>query len=414
MTDHTPNSWTLSDADAQALDALVEAGFDLAQVDLAHRTRAERIAAVLGLLETNQGLSKDDERTLADATIARILRHDATHAALDELIPADEEALDAWILAEHDARHTPHALRERAKVHEALAALLATPSAQEPPAGSLIDQTLAAVEQAQAERDQFMAIDTSRRGWQLPVRIADLVSVAAVLLIGAAVVIPVLSGVREKGRRVACNSNLGQTALAFASYANSNRDALPVVTAGMGGGGGGGGGSWMKVGDPNHSNSANLYTLARMGYATLANLACPGNAHAPQAEWASDAADWQQLEDVSYSYQNMFGPTQPNWAAQTRLVILADRSPVILRAMRRQPVDPYENSPNHSGQGQAILINDGSAQWLSTPEREGNRDNIWLPRHIEVKLDQLQRFGRIDPLRGDEMPDDSDDVFLVP
>lgn len=414
MNDHPDNSWALCEADAQALDALVEAAFDPAQVDLAHRTRAERLAMVLGLLDTHQGLTGDDERTLADATIARILRHDSAHAPTVELIPADEEALDAWILARHDARHTPHALRERAMAHEALAALLATPSVLEPPRGQLIEQTLKVIDQAQAERDNLMSIETGRGRWRLPVRIADLVSVAAVLLFGAAVVIPVLSGIREQGRRAACSTNLGQTALAFASYASSNRDALPVVSAGFGGGTSGGGGSWMQVGDPDHSNSANLYALARLGYATLANLACPGNAHAPHTQWATDAADWQRLEEVSYSYQNMFGPRQPNWRAPTRIVILADRSPVILRVIRRQPVYPYENSPNHAGRGQAVLVNDGSSQWLTTPVMGQNDDNIWLPRHIEVKLDQLRRFGRIDPLRGDEMPDDSDDVFLVP
>src|SRR5690606_33034858 len=152
-----------------------------------------------------------------------------------------------------------------------------------------------------------------RRG--LGVRLADLASVAAVVLIGAGLVLPVLSAVREQARRAACLTNLGSTASAMSSYAHSNRDSLPMATASLGGG------HWWDVGSPRSSNSANLYTLARDGYVTLATLACPGNPSAPTRVPSPDARDWRRLEEISYSYQIMFGP-RPAWNGPHRVVIL--------------------------------------------------------------------------------------------
>src|SRR5262249_51793433 len=161
----------------------------------------------------------------------------------------------------------------------------------------------------------------------------------AVVLIGCSVIFPILGSMREKQRIRLCMNNLHNTASALDSYARSNRDSLPMATASLGGG------KWWDVApDSMTSNSSNLYTLARESYTPPASRACPGNRGAPTAPANPQARDWRRLEEISYSYQIMFSPAaRPNWAAGPRTVVLADRSPVVLRASRGQPFDPFAN-----------------------------------------------------------------------
>ena len=300
----------------------------------------------------------------------------------------------------YDASRVAPSLRERARRLEALAGLATDAAA--PSDGTLIDRTLSRIDAFEEETSEARRLPATRRRG-LPIRLADLVSVAAVVLIGAGVVFPILGAFREQGRRALCNSNLGNTASALSAYAGANRDALPVTTASLGGG------RWWDVGAPDHSNSANLYTLARDGYVNLATLACPGNPSAPTRPASADARDWRRLEEVSYSYQIMFGP-RPAWNGGGRVVVLADRSPVVLRAARHERPDPFANAPNHGGAGQHLLANDGAVSWADRPVLPSG-DNIWLPRALEIRIRQTP--GVI-PLSGRELPDGADDTCLGP
>jgi hypothetical protein len=94
-------------------------------------------------------------------------------------------------------------------------------------------------------------------------------------------------------------------------------------------------------------------------------------------------------------------------------VVLADRSPVVIRILRGQPVNPSASSVNHRSAGQHVLFNDGSTAWITTPVLE-NGDNIWLPRSIERQIDEILRQHGRRPLSGTETPEDANDVFLGP
>jgi hypothetical protein len=237
-------------------------------------------------------------------------------------------------------------------------------------------------------------------------RLADLVSVAAVLLIAGSIVWPVLSNVRHRGLMTACQANLASVGRSMGAYALDNRLNMPVAAASFGGG------AWWNVGaGPGRSNSANLYTLARQQYAALAQLACPGNPAAPTLETRRDASDWKTLEEVSYSYQIMFGQHRPAWNAP-RMVVISDRSPVVLRAVRRELINPWENSPNHTGRGQDVMFTDGSVEWVDSPIVA--EDNIWLPREIEDAIRRAQSAGRVDPIDGTETPSSKTDSFVGP
>lgn len=401
----------LSGPDAAALDALVDHGWDSSRAARAAGGEPARISAMADLL----GLLDSEHRahsSLVDVTVARVLKARTAEsrvtggdAALSE---DDEAALESWIMHGYDASRVAPSLRERARRLERLAALATAggvpsdPSLADP---TLVDRTVAHIAQFEEAASESMRLPAARRRG-LAVRFADLVSVAAVVLIGAGVIFPVLTAVREQGRRTMCQSNLGSTALAMSTYAGANRDSMPITTAGLGGGG-----HWWDVGQPTHSNSANLYTLARDKYETLQTLACPGNPAAPTAPASPDARDWRRIDEVSYSYQIMMGPQRPAWNYGQRLVVLADRSPVVLRAVRGERIDPSANAPNHRGSGQQLLSNDGAVKWASSPVLP-NGDNIWLPRSLEVRV--RQSSAPLDPLSGRELPDGADDTCLGP
>ncbi|MCL4742641.1 MAG: hypothetical protein KJZ54_10610 [Phycisphaerales bacterium] len=385
--EHAP---ALSAADAAALDALVDAGFDLEAVADEHRGRAERIVALL-----------DPLRDAGIAGSARLVEDTLAHAlGLEPHLCADDAAaLDAWLEADGDPSLVPQAMRARAERHRALADAVCHCDAGDREA--LVDRTLALV-QATIDRDaESLAFERAARR---RVRFADVASVAAVLLIGASVLWPVLSSVRDQARRIACAANLHGAANAMSGYASLNQNALPMVTASYGGG------TWWNVGKgPDRSNSANLYTLAREKYLSLSSLACPGNPNAPTVPASPEDRDWRTLDEVSYSYRVISGPQTPRWLDQTRVLVMADRSPVVQRAVRGERVNPEASTPNHGGRGQHLLFNDGATEWHASPVLP-NGDNIWLPRSLERVLHQLSG-GR---LTGRELPDGPDDAFVGP
>ena len=391
----------LSAQDIAALDAIIESGLAMT----AGGERVARVSALLKLLDTGP----ITDRALADVAFARVMQARRQSREL-ELCADDQEALEAWIMHGYDAEAVPASLRERARRHAALQSV-ATSTSAVPSSEAGVERTLGRIQEWIDREAMTMTFGRPRRSGGARIRVADFISVAAIMLIGCSVLFPVLGAAREKQRRAVCEANLGSTALAMSSYAGSNRDALPMANASLGGG------RWWDVApDSTHSNSSNLYTLAREDYTTLAKLACPGNPCAPTAAPAQDARDWRRLEEVSYSYQIMFAPpaARPNWGSGPTTVILADRSPVVLRASRGEPIDPFANAPNHGGAGQHLLTNDGAVRWATSPVR-ANGDNIWLPKSIEIRIQQLTgRSGPIDTMTGQEAPASADDTVLGP
>jgi hypothetical protein len=406
-----------------SLDALVERGFrDATDLEgsAACDEHAQKLLGLFRLLDAAavpaENLSAHRE-TLVDLTLARVMRESERASAEPHLCASDDEALRSLVMAGFDPEAVPSKLAERARVHRRLADLVVAGKVSDAELKDrLIDETMQHVEEYAHRSIPFERPVRFSTG-----RLMDLVSVAAMLLVGVGVLWPALSAAREQSRRYACEGNFGRTAASMAVYAGANNDELPMVTAGLGlpsfsGLGspsvGRDSGRWWEVGNrQGTSNSANLYTLARAGYSDLNALACPGNPNAARGTPGYDDVDWANIQQVSYSYQIMFGPKRPHWNDSSRVAVLADRSPVILRAIRNDIILPYENSPNHGGKGQAVLFTDGSALWLPTPELD-NGDNIWLPKGLEAVLDMIA--GRELRLEGTEFPSGAADAFLGP
>ncbi len=399
-SDQTDGS-TLSPEDAAALEALLSGGAAKGQ-------RGERIGAILSLLDTPVADAPTDG-SLIDLTYLRVMRAaeatDPTAGVEDEaLSPTCADALDSWAHSGYDAARTPAVFREQAVQHQRLAALATGPVPGERRGReTLVEATLARV-QAEIDSSESNLSIERWRGRRGGLRLADVVSIAAMLLLATAIILPVASSVREGQRRTVCNSNLAGVGAGLGMYAMSNASALPMASAQPDT-------RWIDVGeDPARSNSANLYVLVRTNHVTLEKLACPGNQLAPTVRLAADQRDWRRLEEVSYSYRISPSEQRLRWGENEGRIVMADRSPVILRVAMGDPIVPDANSPNHAAEGQHLLASDNSVQWATSPVVDG--DNIWLPGVIEDRIDELKRARGL--LRGDERPSAPDDIFLAP
>jgi hypothetical protein len=399
----------LSDADAKALDAILGESLPIDQ------TRKHHAQSILNLLGTpSAGTAAEDRRTLVDLAFARAIRTPRPEPILTVM---DTDAADAFDTAQHRADRVPAVLAERAgRLHD-LSELLSSPVARFSEQGSssktLVDNVMFRIAEADADRRDRMKIVPGRSLGVMAMasRWRDVVSVAAVLLIATSVFWTLAGAASQVRQRAACLSGLRGVASAMSGYANDFKDALPMATASLGGG------RWWDVRrDQPVANSANLYTLARTSYAKLSELACPGNKSAcRKASCEPGAMDWANLDEVSYSYQIMFGPHRPSWNSTMRHVILADRSPVVRRAVAGEPIRPDENSMSHNGRGQHVLFSDGTAEWLRSPILPDG-DNLWLPKpvRIEISVHAVAKNNQVLTIHGRELPRDPSDAFVGP
>lgn len=393
----------LSDADGLAVDALFG---DAASLPTAERSA--QLAAALSLLEPASLDAEDGSRRalLVDATMARVLR--ASRDATVEvgvgvgLHQDDGAALDALVESGWRGDVVAGPVGERARrLERALAPLGAAPMGVGMTGELLVNATLARVEAEIRRRDSLMMVSSSdldARGGRGRFSLSDLVTVAAMLVFSLGVLWPVAASWREGARQQECASNLATSGSAFEMFARDHNGRMPVATAGFGGG------NWWTVGDPKHSHSANLFTLAKSGYASLEELSCTGNSMALLRGPAHAMDDWRSIDEISFSYQ-LPARRVMMWNGPARFVVLTDKSPVIERAYRGERFDPEARSLNHRGRGQNVLMSDGSVFFLDRPVLE-NGDNIWLPGSITDPFSAT--------LNGTELPSGETDAFVAP
>lgn len=399
----------LAHSDAQALDMLVEGGFDT-QRGSDDSPRLTRLRSLLRLLDTPMPTGQrpgsegaNSPSLLIDVTVARVLRERERNLAgrirpttkVPTLAPSAADDLDSLIeTGWQDGQ------RRRSGAAALLSLLTPGPTPSDPDRReTLVQATLGRVQQAidtSAGRFRMHPVRVgmpARSGW----RLTDLAAVAAAAFLAMSVFWPMIAGSREQARRQWCTAGLSAASIGFGMYAADHNSQLPRARPSFYGG------TWWDVGTPQRSHSANLYLLVRDGYASLAELACPGNHDAPVQKTPGDEADWRKPEEVSYSFQ-LFNPGRPGWGSNPGLVILADRSPVVERARLGESANANACSRNHNGRGQNLLFGDGSIRFTFTPVLEGG-DNIWLPgRHTNAPA----------RLSGRETPIDDADTFVGP
>ena len=325
-----------------------------------------------------------------------------------ELAPEDGKALDALI----GSRASGPRLTERDDVRdvdpqriervEAVLELVGMCPAVDAP-DDLVRRTLGRITRHEATDPDVARLHAQGRGVDAPIRMREILAVAAMLLVAASLILPVLAKTRSEAMRIACNARIGTVGKAFAHYASDHLGQMPRREAAPNA-------EWFHVGwtrfdwEPVRSNTVNLYLLARDRYVEPSTLACPANQHAPRVMTA-DVHDWPSARAVSYSYQNQFGPKPRLLRDNPRMAILADKNPRF-RTDNGMTLE-YDKSlrmsacsRTHGGWGQNVLFADGSVLWYISP-RMSNGDHIWLAEGI-------------DDYSGNETSSHKGDAFLIP
>jgi len=223
---------------------------------------------------------------------------------------------------------------------------------------------------------------------------------AAALLILASVAVPMLANVRRTAMQQACLSSLGQVALAFSNYAQASDNALPVRYDAAPRD------NWLD----SRVNSANLFYLAKAGFATFEQLSCPNNTYAEDEGTLAALDNWPSARATSFSFQNVLTSRRPRWETAPTMVILADKNPLVEAARDGRTIDVDTPAECHrrgrlgvfSQGGQNALLSDGSGMWLISAQF-GN-DNIWIPDSCQSRQ---TRFV------GNEMPGCEFDSMLI-
>lgn len=421
---------TLSPADAAAFEALMAAralGTESGPVIAGASggpgvaERAGVIRGVMNLLDVDAphaGVSSPSGADgLVAATLAKVAAARAAESAavtLTTLSVADGEALDA-VMANRSgggggAGPVPPGLGERAeKVRGLLSVLdLARPGHDEAPEAvdAGIRRTLDAVAELRRKEQfsqQIEMLSQPRRtlgvGWR------QVLSAAAVFLIGISLLLPSIDRSRQQSQQAACSFNLGMAGQQMGAYTADHAGMLPRGPVGA---------AWNMAGTDQaiddagryQSNSAHLYLLIRNAYVAPERLACASNADASAVSpLGTSQIDWASPKAISYSYQNQHGSPIRVDRSRPQLAVLADKSPLFVaqegRLVFNDDAERDAQTTLHRAKGQNVLTLDGGVRWTVVPVV--GDDNIW------------QIAGHVGNYQGTETPVDAQrDSFLVP
>lgn len=379
---------------------------------------ASRLASLLHLLEmVEPPPTPADTKLLIDVTMARVARGEgrglvARIGSLEEPGPrlsrADALALDASAENGWSTVGTGPLAALMSRLDDTGEVGVTSEPRER---SRLVEASLALVQRHADERSLRMRLPAEELSVRPRARAGlwDVLAAGVAVGVGTMIVAPMIINAREATRETMCADNMGRAALGFTLFAGDHQGALPSVSALRRGGevafasGSASVGPWWNVGDERASHSANLFALVRGGYASPADLTCPGNP-AAQTEFPAGASDWNDAQSMSYGYQ-LFATHTPRWFSGAVTLVLADKSPVAAKARLGQSCDASLASTNHIGRGQNTLSNDGAVRFLHSPVLE-NGDNIWLPRSLEM----VSRPR----LTGKELPANERDAFIGP
>jgi hypothetical protein len=219
---------------------------------------------------------------------------------------------------------------------------------------TLIDATLARIDQYESQRTARLQIhtpelETTSKGFR--VRMPDLISVAAVILLAVSVFAFISQSVRSQSISNQCGTNMAMLGRGLFNYAKDHNGNTPTEEANEV--------ASLFGGAAPERTDAQL--LADEGYCEHNHLNCPGHGG----------------EGRGFSYQ-----TQPAsmWDAlhkQGRVFLLmSDQNPILSKLLANQQFDPLTPSPAHGSLGQNHLRDDGSIGSGPAPVFGG--DLIWI------------------------------------
>ena len=327
----------------------------------------------------------------------------------EERQPRDEALLIDFLLGKCDAAQAEEVARRLetdeafARLHDdfdrTFSALGKLPAPAAP--ADLTDRALASI-RANRQQEVHLSPDPSgpARRWLPTFSLKEMAAVAAAVVLLAAIAVPAWRTAKQKQMQRQCGFQIGQIGAALKRYALDNDGILPGVE--------GVPRRWLPSGaEPVVSTSAGLFKLVKARWVPASVFVCPASTARPSRYVIEPTmTDFPSHRAISYSYQYTLGGRQLS-IYSPRLVdvademaILSDRTPVFSEG-HFQPDRVGASSDNHRGNGQNVLYLDGRVDWQRTPDAGVSGDNIFLINGVE-------------DYRGDEVPTEETDSFLLP
>jgi hypothetical protein len=273
-----------------------------------------------------------------------------------ELSPDDQRVVDALFAAGFDEKaiaRLPAADRPRADRLVHLLGLMHDYPVEDVDE-TLVHATLAGIDRHEAERARRMTIDPMearelRAGRLRRLPLPSLLTVAATILIGASIILPILHNLRQEQVDLKRLNNLRYVSFAVDNYAADYDGAIPTARAGLSG-----------VADA-FADAINLTPLIEEHY-------CQINRPEPESYESSPAGLW-------------FG--------SNRVLFLGDRNPII-EALRQRRLDrPLLITFGHERARRNILTAEGAILWLDHPPMRAEERPLWRPRGVLWLADDI-------------------------
>jgi len=290
------------------------------------------------------------------------------------LSDADARVLDLLVEAEFDPSAIERLSPEDRRRAEALARLFGTLERWPAPIPdeALVARVMGAVDTLETDRRGRMRLD-GRVGVVRRLRLPDLVTIAASIILVLGVGWPLVRAVRGATWREQCERNMTSMHAGLNAFARDHDGSLPLA-AGFGGFDGrstsgsatvassspvGAGPDWRT-----YRHGESLEQLVDREYVGARCLTCPGCEKDRGAMALRVPAAGQRFH-----------------LTQVRGMLVADANPAIdlLRSGGDWRPAASLGSFNHRQQGQNVLMDDGAVRWLISPIR-ADGDSIWTPR----------------------------------
>lgn len=237
----------------------------------------------------------------------------------------------------------------------------------------------------------------------------EIAAVAAAILFITGVSIPTLEAIRHKSNLQRCQLQMGSVFQGLRHYIEDNDGQTPSVATVAGA-------PWWKLGDQgkeNHSNTRNVYLLAKGAYVELDSFVCPCCKQKRSEELTLSqiraSKDFHDRTYITYSFQINCRKIA-NGKLHCRKVIMADMNPLF----ETLPEDFNQefrlqlnrtlltlNSINHNRRGQNVLLGDGHIEFLKS-------------RFLGFTKDDIYTLQDTDVYQGCEVPSCENDSFLAP
>jgi hypothetical protein len=240
----------------------------------------------------------------------------------------------------------------------------------------------------------------------------EVLAAAAAIILLVSILFPAVGHMRSRYWQTACGSQLAGIYGGLRSYVSDHDGLLPTLAMTPGS-------PWWKVGyqgQENHSNTRQVWMLARQGYVDPSRFLCPGRPDGRTLTFdgfkVQTFTDFPSRAYIQYSIR-IPCPTSNDRDLMQKRVLMADRNPLT----EGLPSDPSaqfsvqlcekmmtSNSRNHNNRGQNALLADGSVEFAKTRRTSISDDDIYILRGMSCGTE----------IRGCELPASDTDIFLAP